>query len=289
MKQIYFLFGIIGVIVAVGALVFSLQPPVQDVATTPVENISPQVTPPAPIETPPTGTSSPIKIPPTKTDATPLLPDATGRVTAKIGDVISLPGALLKILTVVQDSRCPVDVMCIWAGEVQVEVLITEKNTHSTKIIIKSNSEAMTIGGSNVSLIDVSPSKKQGEMSSGAYRFTFQVEISVKKIAPPPSTSTGMMGTVLVGPMCPVMREGVDCPDKPASFIHLGIYDTQGVLVTIITTDGNGSTGIVPLPESVYVVKQIEGNVFPRIPETEVRVVENQITEFTIHGDSGIR
>lgn len=46
------------------------------------------------------------------------------------GDVI------LKFVSVIEDSRCPEGVNCVWAGNAKIEVLITDKRGNSKKSII---------------------------------------------------------------------------------------------------------------------------------------------------------
>ena len=97
MKQIYYLFGVIGILVVTGALVFLSQPKIPNINNvTMVSEVSPTTTPPIPPENLSVATSSSI-----------ITPDAKGRVAAKIGDTIILSGASLKILGITQDSRCP--------------------------------------------------------------------------------------------------------------------------------------------------------------------------------------
>lgn len=272
MKQIYYLFGVIAVLVAIGTWVFLSQPRTPKInSVTVVNEISSTTTPIIPQENPPVATSSSM-----------ITPDTKGRVVAKIGDTIILPGSSFKILGVTQDSRCPAGVACIWAGEVQLALLATEGNDHAN-IIIKSNAPAITIGKSNVTLVEVGPLKTQEVIVDKSYRFIFQVQRT-----PTTPVTAGIRGRVLIGPMCPVVREGVDCPDRPGEGIVLGVYDKKG-RVAEATTDKNGNTGTIVLPVGVYTVRQADGKVHPRIPETEVSVVKDQITEFTIHGDSGIR
>lgn len=43
---------------------------------------------------------------------------------------------ILKFLSVIEDSRCPTDVNCVWAGNAKVEVLITDKRGGSKKVVM---------------------------------------------------------------------------------------------------------------------------------------------------------
>ncbi len=55
----------------------------------------------------------------------------TPRIVSKlhIGEQQQFKDVTLKFVKVVQDSRCPKDVACIWAGEVVVLVDVYEKDT----------------------------------------------------------------------------------------------------------------------------------------------------------------
>lgn len=53
-----------------------------------------------------------------------------------LGNAINLRGVSIKFLEVVEDSRCPKDVTCIWAGRAIVKVEITANGTKSEKNVI---------------------------------------------------------------------------------------------------------------------------------------------------------
>lgn len=51
----------------------------------------------------------------------PARPDAEGRFTLAVaGQAEVAPGLVLRLERVVADSRCPVDVNCVWAGEIRL-------------------------------------------------------------------------------------------------------------------------------------------------------------------------
>lgn len=53
--------------------------------------------------------------------ARPAQPDAEGRLALAVGGQAEVaPGLVLTLERVVADSRCPVDVTCVWAGEIRV-------------------------------------------------------------------------------------------------------------------------------------------------------------------------
>lgn len=94
------------------------------------------------------------------------------RKSAANGEVI------LKFLSVTEDSRCPTNVNCIWAGNAKVEVLITDKHGFSKKVIMNS-----TVGpkgdqhaGWAIYLSSLTPAPKSGKtIRQRDYVATFNV------------------------------------------------------------------------------------------------------------------
>jgi hypothetical protein len=55
----------------------------------------------------------------------PARPDAEGRFTLAVaGKAEVAPGLILTLERVLADSRCPVDVTCVWAGEIRVALAL---------------------------------------------------------------------------------------------------------------------------------------------------------------------
>jgi len=52
----------------------------------------------------------------------------TGRLVASIGQVVELGGGSRLVVTRVNDSRCPADVMCVSAGDLEAEIRWTDTN-----------------------------------------------------------------------------------------------------------------------------------------------------------------
>ena len=84
-------------------------------------------------------------------------------------------GVYITPLKVLSDSRCPIDVECIWAGEVTLKVKL-EKGGVSKEVTLKQNTP-FVFQGSEVSLVGVSPGNETGKpFTQEAYRFTFRVK-----------------------------------------------------------------------------------------------------------------
>lgn len=62
-------------------------------------------------------------------------PDADGRVTLAVsGQAEVAPGIVVTLERVVADSRCPVDVTCVWAGEIRVALALESPQTEAPRI-----------------------------------------------------------------------------------------------------------------------------------------------------------
>lgn len=62
------------------------------------------------------------------------------------GKSIPVESTSVMLVQVLEDSRCPKDVQCVWAGQAKVEVLITDgEGTKSTKVITVAGGAASSI------------------------------------------------------------------------------------------------------------------------------------------------
>lgn len=105
-------------------------------------------------------------------------------------------------------------------------------------------------------------------------------------IAPTP-TDSGIEGRVLIGPMCPVVREGEECPDQPYQ-ADLTVTDPGGRVVVRFQTEVDG-TFRVPLAPGDYILRPESPNVMPFAPEQPFSVLPGRFTQITVSYDSGIR
>ncbi len=110
--------------------------------------------------------------------------------------------------------------------------------------------------------------------------------------APIPSDlDSGITGTVLAGPQCPVIgpNSGPECNDKPLA-ATIVVKSAAGVLVTQFTSDADGQFR-APLFPGTYLLdpQPVSPSGLPRgVPQT-VQVAAGQFTEITIQYDTGIR
>ncbi len=78
-----------------------------------------------------------------------------------LGDTVILDGLHIQFMEVLEDSRCPSDVQCVWAGQAKVKVLVTrgDKTSDISEIIFggKSDRRLGTIDGFHIEAIALSP------------------------------------------------------------------------------------------------------------------------------------
>ena len=100
---------------------------------------------------------------------------------------------------------------------------------------------------------------------------------------------SGIRGRVVIGPMCPVVQEGVPCPDKPLA-ATIRVRKAGG---RVVATAHSGEEGRfrVRLAPGRYVLEPVSPNagVPPYAAPLTVRVRSHRFTEITVSYDSGIR
>jgi hypothetical protein len=102
-------------------------------------------------------------------------------------------------------------------------------------------------------------------------------------------SESGVEGYLWIGPMCPVVQEGTDCPDKPYE-TEFTITDNESKVVTMSKSDANGFFHIPLMPGSyVFVPKSGKPGVVPMTEPIPFDVTLGSFTFLEITFDSGIR
>lgn len=103
--------------------------------------------------------------------------DPGAAVTLAPGDAVSVMTTDMKVrfVAVTEDSRCPRDVNCIWAGEVKVLLEIRVSQAESQVEILEGKSTVA--GGFRLTLVRVEPQRTStGKIASQDYRATLKVD-----------------------------------------------------------------------------------------------------------------
>ncbi|HEY0163948.1 MAG TPA: hypothetical protein VGB39_01095 [Sphingomicrobium sp.] len=89
--------------------------------------------------------------------------------TAPLGETAVLDGVTVKPLEVIEDSRCPAQVQCVWAGRIRIRAEISHSGTRELTL-----GEPAEVTGGTLSLVDVRPGKRAAEaIRPRDYQFTF--------------------------------------------------------------------------------------------------------------------
>lgn len=106
------------------------------------------------------------------------------------------------------------------------------------------------------------------------------------------SGKSGITGTVLLGPTCPVMRDPPDpqCADKPYQTTVQVFYKNSGSASPFASLQTNKAGQFsFSLPPGEYILKALGGNTLPRCADQDVTVRPNIMVSANISCDTGIR
>lgn len=100
---------------------------------------------------------------------------AYGTVTLALGETVRFSNITITPLSIVEDSRCPIDVQCIQAGTVRVSVRVVSSAGQSTQTLTLN--KEFTTEAESITLTNVTPTKRSTVTTeAGQYRLTFDVE-----------------------------------------------------------------------------------------------------------------
>ncbi|MCR4281374.1 MAG: hypothetical protein NUV88_03530 [Candidatus Kaiserbacteria bacterium] len=234
--------------------------------------------------------------------------------TIAIGASATINDTTIGVLELLEDSRCPADVQCIWAGTVRVRAAIDAYNRDFTFTI----SEPQVVGNATITLVSVIPAQKFSTQTVplSGYRFTFTVVPkpasgvactmdarlcpdgsyvgrtgpNCEFLCPSPTHNSGVRGTVMLGPVCPVMRDPPDpnCADRGYATQISVFRASNNNLVATAKSDAQGNFEVALAPGN-YVVSAEGGQTLPRCSPVNVTVSPNQYAQASIQCDTGIR
>ena len=264
-----------------------------DSAATPMP--SPPSATPLPTATPPveapTATTTPTTTPPATTP-TPLparVVQPGSPFELGVTETVEVDGTgwRITLVAITEDSRCPVDVVCVWAG--QITAAFVAENTDGRfdlEITLGplTTAEAV-VNGYRVTLLEVNPRPVSTiQISPQEYGVTVVVEREGT-----PNASSGIFGTVTQGPMCPVVRQGQPCPDQPYDGLIL-VEDSSGNEVAR-TSSGLDGRYLIALTPGTYTLspQKPADNILPVASDMQVEVGVGQWVVADISYDTGIR
>jgi hypothetical protein len=86
-------------------------------------------------------------------------------VEVKIGERVSVEGLKISFERVAEDSRCPQDVTCVWAGNAKVVLKLSKTGRRAAQATLNTGLEPKhkLYYGYDVKLVSLSPSRMKGE------------------------------------------------------------------------------------------------------------------------------
>ena len=103
----------------------------------------------------------------------------------------------------------------------------------------------------------------------------------------PTPRGSGIEGQVLIGPMCPIVQQGQECPDQPYQ-TTLTVYNRNGLQIAQFQTDAQGRFR-VPLVPGEYVLHPESPDGISFASDQSFVVETGRYTQITVNYDSGIR
>jgi hypothetical protein len=106
---------------------------------------------------------------------------------------------------------------------------------------------------------------------------------------PSSSSDSGIRGTVLLGPTCPVETLESPCPDRPLADVEIRVL-RGGDVVATVRSDGEGRFAVA-LDPGRYELQAVveEGGPGMSAKPVDVLVTNGAFTEVNVPVDSGIR
>lgn len=105
------------------------------------------------------------------------VPPAFAGPTAGLGQQAEVGGVRIRPIAIVEDSRCPVNVQCVWAGRL---VILAEVEFKGGSEEFRGNltlGQPLSWGAETLTLVAAAPPKLAGTtVRPAAYRFTFAVQ-----------------------------------------------------------------------------------------------------------------
>lgn len=96
------------------------------------------------------------------------------RIETRIGQEASALDVKIKPLEVLEDSRCPLDVQCVWAGTVRVQTILGSGLGEGDQVF--ELGQEITTEAEIIKLVEVLPAPPAGqEIGEDDYRFFFEI------------------------------------------------------------------------------------------------------------------
>jgi len=192
-------------------------------------------------------------------------------------------------IEVLEDSRCPLGVVCIEVGTVKISAILSSGSLLQNATL--KLGESISFSQMKVSFDGVTPIKSMKDIIKPE-DYVFEFSITKETVSVDKEQGT-LKGNMSIGPICPVERLDNSC--KPTKEMYearrVVVYKSDKItLVTLITADTDGNFQAV-LPVGTYYLdmekKSFIGST-ARLPTT-IKISSTETTTLNIDIDTGIR
>jgi len=98
-------------------------------------------------------------------------PAAPQQATAQLGQIVRFGGLAVRPIKVLEDSRCPRMVTCVWRGRLRVSIQVGQRR------VALDDGVPVKVRGGELTLVDAIPVSARGEqVAPGAYRFRLRYD-----------------------------------------------------------------------------------------------------------------
>ena len=92
---------------------------------------------------------------------------------ARFGETVNVGGPRVTPVALLEDSRCPQGVQCVWAGRVRITARIATGAGTTTRELI--SGQPVTVADGALTLVEVQPARRANTVTAPAdYRFGFR-------------------------------------------------------------------------------------------------------------------
>lgn len=90
---------------------------------------------------------------------------------ARIGQAVYVDGPIIKPIAIIEDSRCPAEVQCVWPGRVRIKALWMRAD--GPRELLLASNQPMAVADGLMTLSEVRPIRpKNGKIDASKYRFS---------------------------------------------------------------------------------------------------------------------
>ena len=84
----------------------------------------------------------------------------------------------IKFVTVLEDSRCPVGVNCVWAGNAKIQLRVADRQGHIKMLELNTNGDPNVgqFGGYAISLVNLTPKPTQNRHTASRYNAKLSIQ-----------------------------------------------------------------------------------------------------------------